>query len=753
MTDDHIRVRGAREHNLKGIDVAVPKGALTVVTGVSGSGKSSLVFDTIAAESQRQLGETFTAFARHRLPRYARPDADAIEDLPAAIVVGQKRLGGNARSTVGTATEVYALMRLLWSRAGRPPAGESTAFSFNDPQGMCPRCSGLGTVRTIDLERLVDRRLSLNEGAIRFPTFHVGGWMWRTFAESGHFDPGKPLSDYTPEEWRRFLRGAPDRRRGGSGPSANYEGLLTRFERIWLPKDPESLRGPTREAFEEVVREGTCPACRGARLSEAALSSRIGGRTIAECAAMEIADLLEVVRTIDAPGAEPVVAGLVAHLERLAGIGLGYLSVDRPTTTLSGGESQRVTMVRHLGSSLTGMAYILDEPSAGLHPHDVADLVALLRTLRDKGNTVIVVEHDPDVIRAADHVIDLGPGPGDAGGQILYEGDVAGLAASGTITGDHLDRPTTLKERLRRPAGAIEIREATRHNLQNIDVDIPLGVLTVVTGVAGSGKSTLVHGYVPRLRPDAVVVGQDAVHASRRSTPATYTGVLDPIRDLFAAENGVSPSLFSPNADGGCPRCGGLGAIYTDLAFLEPMVSVCETCDGRRFTDEALRYRFRGRTIGEVFQASAQDLVDVFPEQRVRRVLEHLVDVGLGYLPLGQPLTTLSGGERQRLRLSRELDRPDRVYVFDEPTTGLHMADVADLLALLNRLVDRGGTAVVIEHDVAVMAQADWIIDLGPGPGRHGGRLLFSGTPADLLRTGDSPTAHHLREAVNRPTR
>ncbi|GAB3973544.1 excinuclease ABC subunit UvrA [Actinoallomurus acanthiterrae] len=770
MTDDHIRVAGAREHNLKGVDVAVPKGRLTVVTGVSGSGKSSLVFDTIAAESQRQLGETFTAFARHRLPRYGRPDADAIENLPAAIVVDQKRLGGNTRSTVGTATEIYALMRLLWSRAGRPFVGESTVFSFNDPQGMCPECAGLGTVRAVDVDRLLDRRLSLNDGAIRFPTFHVGGWMWRTFAESGHFDLDRPLADYTPEEWQVFLRGAPAaappdgettaapldggttaaRRRAGSGPAANYEGLLTRFERIWLPKDVESLRGATREAFEKVVREDVCPACRGARLSETALSCRIDGRTIAECAALEVAELLEVIREVDAPAAQPVVAALVAHLERLVRIGLGYLTVDRPTATLSGGESQRVKLVRHLGSSLTGMAYIFDEPSVGLHPRDVADLLALLRTLRDNGNTVIVVEHDPDVIRAADHVIDLGPGPGRDGGQVLYEGDVAGLAHSGTVTGDHLDRPIRFKTRLRRPAGAVQIRGATRHNLRNVDVDVPLGVLTVVTGVAGSGKSTLVHGYLPHLRPDVVLVGQDAVHASRRSTPATYTGILDPIRGLFAAANGVSASLFSPNAEGGCPRCGGLGVIYTDLAFLEPMVSVCEVCDGRRFTDEALRHRYRGRTIGDVFALSAREAVELFSERRVRRVLEHLVDVGLGYLSLGQPLTTLSGGERQRLRLARELDRPDRVYVFDEPTSGLHMADVAELLALLNRIVDRGGTVVVIEHDLAVMAQADWVIDLGPGPGRHGGRVLFAGAPADLLRTAGSVTAHHLRRAIER---
>ncbi|HZG03677.1 MAG TPA: excinuclease ABC subunit UvrA [Streptomyces sp.] len=756
MAQDHIRVTGAREHNLKGVTVAIPKRRLTVVTGVSGSGKSSLVFDTIAAESQRQLNETFTSFVRNRLPRYGQPDADSIENLSAAIVVDQRRLGGGARSTVGTVTDIYSLMRLLWSRAGRPFVGYSNAFSFNDPQGMCPRCAGLGTVRGIDLDELLDRRLSLNEGAIRFPTFHVGGWMWRTYADSGLFDNDKPLADYTPEEWEAFLHGADATVRlpsqGGPVP-AKYEGLLERFTRIWLPKDAESLRGRTREAFERVVTEETCPKCDGARLSPEALSCRLGGRTIAECAALEAGELAEFLRGLEVSDSAPVVASLLAQVERLVAIGLGYLTMDRPTSTLSGGESQRVKMVRHLGSSLTDMTYVLDEPSVGLHPADVAQLVGMLRDLRDKGNTVVVVEHDPDVIAAADHVVDMGPGAGQNGGEVVYQGDVAGLAAAGTPTGVHLGSRPRLKDAPRTPRGFAEIRGATRNNLRGVDADIPLGVLTVVTGVAGSGKSTLVHGFLPRVCPDAVLVDQSPIRASRRSSPATYTGILDPIRALFAAENGVSASLFSPNSEGACGRCDGLGVVYTDLAFLDPMVSLCEECRGRRFTDEVLRYRCRGLSIGDVFELSAREAVEVFPEPRIGGVLRRLVDVGLDYLSLGQPLNTLSGGERQRLRLADELDRHDRTYVFDEPTTGLHPSDTAGLLALFDRLVEAGGTVVVIEHNLEVMARADWIVDLGPGPGRRGGRVVFQGPPGELLRTPDavSVTARHLRRAVGAP--
>ncbi|GAA2446593.1 excinuclease ABC subunit UvrA [Streptomyces macrosporus] len=756
MAQDHIRVTGAREHNLRGVTVEIPKRRLTVVTGVSGSGKSSLVFDTVAAESQRQLNETFTSFVRNRLPRYGRPDVDSIENLSAAIVVDQRRLSGGARSTVGTITDIHALMRLLWSRAGRPAVGPSNALSFNDPQGMCPGCSGLGTVRGVDLDELLDRRLSLNEGAIRFPTFHVGGWMWRTYADSGLFDNDKPLADYTPEEWHALLHGADATVRltgqGGTVPT-KYEGLLERFTRIWLPKDAASLKGRTREAFERVVTERVCPTCDGARLSPRALSCRLGGRTIAECAAMEAEELAEFLRGLEVSDGAPVVASLLAQVERLVAIGLGYLTLDRPTSTLSGGESQRVRMVRHLGSALTDMTYILDEPSVGLHPADVDRLVDMLRELRDKGNTVVVVEHDPDVIAAADHVVDMGPGAGEDGGEVVHQGDVAGLAASGTLTGRCLGNRLRLGAAPREPKGFAEIRGAVRNNLRGVDADFPHGVLTVVTGVAGSGKSTLVHGFLPGVCPDAVLVDQSPIRASRRSSPATYTGVLDPIRALFAAENGVSASLFSPNSEGACGRCDGLGTIYTDLAFMDPMVSLCEECRGRRFTDEALRYRCRGLAIADVFELSAREAVEVFPEPRVGGVLRRLVDVGLGYLPLGQPLNTLSGGERQRLRLADALDRPDRTYVFDEPTTGLHPSDVAGLLALFDRLVEAGGTVVVIEHNLEVIARADWIVDLGPGPGRHGGRVIFQGTPEELLRVPDavSATARHLRRAVGRP--
>ncbi|HEX3733321.1 MAG TPA: excinuclease ABC subunit UvrA [Mycobacteriales bacterium] len=745
MTHDHvnshINVVGAREHNLKDVSLRIPKRQITVVTGVSGSGKSSLVFDTIAAESGRQLSETFTTFVRNRLPRYGQPDVDTLENLSAAIVIDQKRLGGNARSTVGTVTDIYSLMRLLWSRVGTPFVGYSNAFSFNDPQGMCLHCTGLGTVRSLDVDQLVNKTRSLSEGAIRFPTFHVGGWTWRTYANSGLFDVDLPLRGYPPDLLHTLLRApAPDS--DGDPP----EGIVTRFERIWLGKDASSLRGRSREAFGRVVTQERCPRCAGTRLSEAALSCRIGGRNIADCVTLEADELLEFVRTIADPTGAPIIATLTARLEQLVSIGLGYLSLARSTSTLSGGESQRVKTVRQLGSSLTDMTYIFDEPSVGLHPHDVSQLTTLLRGLRDKGNTILVVEHDPDVIAIADHIVDLGPGAGEAGGRLLYQGDLEGLARSGTSTGEQLRHRPSVNETPRPWTSAVEIRGADQHNLRDVDADIPVGVLTVVTGVAGSGKSSLIHGNLPAARPDAVTIDQGALHASRRSNPASYTGILDSIRAVFAAENSVSPSLFSPNSSGACPRCAGLGVIYTDLAFLDPVVSVCEECRGRRFTDEVLGYRYRGLDISEVFGLSISNAVDVFDEPATTRRLRRLVEVGLGYLPLGQPLTTLSGGERQRLKLADELDRPGRVYIFDEPTTGLHPSDVVTLLRLLHRLVDGGGTVVVIEHNLDMIAQADWVIDLGPGPGRYGGRLLFSGTPRDLLNEKDSPTAHYLRK-------
>jgi excinuclease UvrABC ATPase subunit len=725
---EHLTVRGAREHNLRDVTVSIPKRQLTVVTGVSGSGKSSLVFDTIAAESQRQLNETFPAYVRNRLPHYGQPKVDSFENLSAAIVVDQKQLGGTSRSTVGTATDIQPLLRLLWSRAGQPFVGYSNAFSFNDPEGMCPRCEGIGRVRTIDLSQLVDERLSLNNGAITFPTFHVGGWTWRTFAESGHFDTDKPIADFDDNERKALLYGVPDK----------LEGVVTRFERIWLPKDVENLKGNTREAFERVVTQGRCPLCEGARLSQKTLSCLVNGRDIAECSAMEVETLVDVVRAVDSRGSAPVVASVVAHLERLVDIGLGYLTLDRPTSTLSGGESQRVKMVRNLGNSLIDLMYIFDEPTVGLHPHDVGQLTSLLHGLRDKGNTVLVVEHDPDVIAAADHVIDIGPGAGQNGGEIVFAGPPSEL--DNTATGRQLHRRRQLKTDVREPTGTIEIRGADRHNLRDVDVDIPTGVMTVVTGVAGSGKSSLIRGYLT----DAIIVDQAAIRGSRRSNLATYTGILDSIRSLFAAENGVSAGLFSSNSEGGCPTCHGLGVVYTDLTFMDTVASVCEQCNGRRFTPEALKHKLRGLSIADVFDLSVRDADKIFPEPAIKRVLDRLTEVGLPYLSLGQTLNTLSGGERQRLKLADELDRTGQVYVFDEPTTGLHMSDVANLLALLDRLVSGGSTVIVIEHNLDVITQADWIIDLGPGPGHHGGNIVFEGTPTDLLKSTTSVTAPHL---------
>ncbi|GAA1318298.1 ATP-binding cassette domain-containing protein [Actinocatenispora thailandica] len=741
MHTERIRIVGAREHNLTGIDVDIPKRRLTAVTGVSGSGKSSLVFDTLAAEAQRQLNETYTSFVRNRLPRYGAPDVDAMHRLGATIVVDQRRLGGNARSTVGTVTEAASLLRLLYSRAARPGIGDSSAFSFNEPAGWCPECTGLGTVRSVDIGALLDTGRSLDDGAIRFPTFQAGGWMWRSLAESGHFDTGKPLRDYTEAEWQLLLRGDT----GTAGrPHGRYEGLLTRFERIWLGKDVASLTGGTRAAFERVVTQRRCPACDGARLSAAARGARLNGHTLPECTAMEIAELVPVVTAVTDPTVAPVVAALRAQLDRLVSIGLGYLTLDRPTGTLSGGESQRVKMVKHLGSSLTDLTYVFDEPSAGLHPRDLHQVIDLLTSLRDKGNTVIVVEHDPALVAAADHVLELGPGAGAAGGRLTHAGPLAGLD---TDTGRRLRRPPVVRTCPRPATGAISIRGAHQHNLRDVDVAVPTGVLTAVTGVAGSGKSSLVCTGLVAACPAAVLVDQAAVHVSRRSCPATYLGLLDPIRALFAAANGVSPALFSPNAEGGCRHCGGLGLIYTDLAFLDPMVTVCEHCGGERFGPEALRYRLAGHTIGALLRMSAVQAVEVFGQPRIRPVLERLVEVGLGYLPLGQPSTTLSGGERQRLKLAAELRHPGRVYLFDEPTTGLHPADTDGLLAIFDRLVARGHTVVVVEHDLDVVAHADHVIDLGPGAGRQGGRVVFTGPPADLA-AADTATGRALAAAL-----
>ncbi|SCL45401.1 excinuclease ABC, A subunit [Micromonospora citrea] len=745
---DMIEVRGARENNLAGVSVDIPKRRLTVFTGVSGSGKSSLVFGTIAAESQRMINETYSAFLQSFMPNLSRPDVDSLRNLSAAIVVDQERMGANSRSTVGTATDAYAMLRIVFSRLGTPQVGGAGAFSFNLAEGMCPNCEGLGRVSDLDVDEMVDVERSLNDGAITVPNFAVDSWYWQTIVNSGLFDPDVKLQDFTPQQWEDFLHKPATKIKVGSN-NWTYEGLAVKVRRLYLAKDRESMQPHIRAFVDRAVTFATCTACEGTRLNAAALSSRIAGRNIAECSAMQISDLAEFVRGIDDPSVAPLVGNLRDLLDSLVEIGLGYLSLDRESATLSGGEAQRVKMVRHLGSSLSDVTYVFDEPTVGLHPHDIARMNDLLLRLRDKGNTVLVVEHKPETIAIADHVVDLGPGAGTAGGRICYTGDVAGLRRSDTLTGRHLDHRARLREHVRRPSGHLPIRRADLHNLRDVDVDIPLGVLTVVTGVAGSGKSSLIHGSLRR-RDGVVVVDQSPIRGSRRSNPATYTGLLDPIRTAFAKANGVKAALFSANSEGACPTCKGIGLVYTDLAMMAGVASVCERCEGRRFTDEVLTYRLRGKNISEVLAMSATEARDFFPTGPARVILDRMVDVGLSYLTLGQPLNTLSGGERQRLKLAIRMADSGSTYVLDEPTTGLHLADVDQLLALLDRLVDAGNTVVVIEHHQAVMAHADWLIDLGPGAGHDGGRIVFTGTPADLVAHGDTLTARHLREYVAR---
>jgi excinuclease UvrABC ATPase subunit len=770
---DMIQVRGARENNLADISVDIPKRRLTVFTGVSGSGKSSLVFGTIAAESQRLINETYTAFIQSFMPSLARPDVDALHNLSAAIIVDQERMGANARSTVGTATDAYTMLRIIFSRLGRPHVGPSSAFSFNMPAGrasgavelergdgapisrevtlsggMCPECEGLGRVSAIDVDELVDRERSLNKGAITIPGYKADGWMVRIFIESGFLDPDKPIRDYTKTELHDFLHHAPTKVKV-NGINLTYEGLIPRVQKSFLSKDREAMQPHIRAFVDRAVTFQTCPACGGTRLNPTALSSRIKGRNIAECAAMQVSDLAAFVRDLKDPSVGPLVATLRDTLDSLVEVGLGYLSLDRESGTLSGGEAQRVKMVRHLGSALTDVTYVFDEPTVGLHPHDVQRMNDLLLRLRDKGNTVLVVEHEPEVMEVADHVVDLGPGAGAAGGAVCYTGDVAGLRRSGTLTGEHLGHRTPLRERVRQPTGRLAITGATLHNLRNVSVDIPLGVLTVVTGVAGSGKSSLVHGSLDG-REGVTIVDQAAIRGSRRSNPATYTGLLDPIRSAFAKANGVKAALFSANSEGACPNCNGIGLVYTDLAMMAGVATVCEVCEGRRYTPEVLTYKLDGKDIAEVLAMSVTEAGDFLPARAARVILDRLVDVGLGYLGLGQPLTTLSGGERQRLKLAIHMAEPAATYVLDEPTTGLHLADVDQLLALLDRLVDDGNTVVVIEHHQAVMAHADWLIDLGPGAGHDGGRVVFFGTPADLVASSDSLTARHLRAYLER---
>ncbi|WP_052423370.1 ATP-binding cassette domain-containing protein [Nonomuraea candida] len=745
----HIQVRGARENNLKGVSLDIPKRRLTVFTGVSGSGKSSLVFDTIAAESRRLIDETYTAFIQTFMPSLARPDVDALHNLSAAIIVDQERMSANARSTVGTATDAHTMLRIVFSRIAEPRVGSASAFSFNMAEGMCPECEGLGKTSEIDIDALVDRELSLKEGAIKAPGYAVDSWPWQIVVGSGLFDPDVKLKDFTEQQWHDLLHKPVTKIKYGTG-NFTYEGLALKVRRSYLGKDREAMQPAARAFADRAIRLADCPACGGSRLNEAARAAKIQGMSIADCSAMQIDDLADFVRGIDNPSVGPVLDGLRSTLDSLVEIGLGYLSLDRESSTLSGGEAQRVKMVRHLNSSLTDVTYVFDEPTAGLHPHDIQRMNRLLLALCDKGNTVLVVEHKPETIAIADHVVDLGPGAGTAGGQICYEGALSGLRRSGTLTGRYLDHRVRLREEVREPTGRLPIRNATLHNLRDVSVDIPLGVLTVVTGVAGSGKSSLIHGHVAG-REGVVVADQSPIRGSRRSNPATYTGVLDPIRAAFAKANGVKPGLFSANSEGACPACKGIGLIYTDLAMMAGVASVCEQCEGKRFTPEVLTYRLRGKNISEVLDMPISEARDFFPTGQAGTILDRLVSVGLGYLGLGQPLTTLSGGERQRLKLAINMAKSGTTYVLDEPTTGLHLADVDQLLSLLDRLVDDGNTVIVIEHHQAVMAHADWIIDLGPGAGHDGGQVVFSGTPGELVATGDSLTAIHLRDYVNRP--
>nr|WP_189207960.1 excinuclease ABC subunit UvrA [Couchioplanes caeruleus] len=745
----NIEIRGARQNNLKDVSLDIPKKKITVFTGVSGSGKSSLVFGTIAAESQRLVNETYTAFLQGLMPHYGQPDADSLRNLSAAIIVDQKRLGGNSRSTVGTVTDTYAMLRLLFARVGQPHIGPAHLFSFNDPEGMCSECEGLGRRSAIDMDELVDRDKSLNEGAIKFPTFAVDSWFWNLFAQSGFFDNDKKLRDYDETEWDRLINGTDAKiklKAAGGTLNSKYEGLIPKFKRLYLAKDAEQMAPHLRAAVQRVVTTEDCPLCGGTRLSQASLSCKIDGRSIADCAAMEVSELAAFVRSISEPTVAPMVASLASRLESLAHIGLGYLSLNRESSTLSGGESQRVKMVRHLGSSLTDITYVFDEPSVGLHPHDVHRLNDLLLQLRDKGNTVLVVEHKPKVIEIADHVVDMGPGAGRHGGEVVYQGDLEGLLSSDTLTGRHMYRHQELKRDVRQPTGTLKISHAKLHNLKDVSVRIPTGVMTVVTGVAGSGKSALIQGCLPKHHPEAIFIDQNLPRGSKRSNPATYTGMLDLIRKVFATGNKVSAALFSANSQGACPKCQGLGVIYTDLAFMDSMVSVCEACDGKRFKEEVLRYTVDGRNISEVLAMPVVEAKDFFRERALVERLTAMDEVGLGYITLGQPLDTLSGGERQRLKLATELGKTSQIYVLDEPTTGLHMNDVDNLIRLLDRLVDGGSTVITIEHNLDVISRADWIIDMGPGAGHDGGTVVFEGTPAELLSHESSVTSRYLAE-------
>jgi excinuclease UvrABC ATPase subunit len=779
VADSHdlIRVQGARVNNLKDVSVEIPKRRLTAFTGVSGSGKSSLVFGTIAAESQRMINETYSAFVQGFMPTLARPDVDVLEGLTTAIIVDQERMGVNSRSTVGTATDANAMLRIVFSRLGKPHIGSPNAFSFNTATvsgagsitiekgarttterrtfsragGMCPRCEGMGSVTDFDLTQLYDDTKSLNGGALTIPGYSMDGWFGRIFSGCGFFDPDKPIRKFTKKELHDLLHKEPTKIKV-DGINLTYEGVIPKIQKSMLSKDVDAMQPHIRAFVERVITFTTCADCGGTRLSEAARSSKINGINIADACAMQISDLADWVRCLDEPSVAPLLAKMQHTLDSFAEIGLGYLSLDRSSGTLSGGEAQRTKMIRHLGSSLTDVTYVFDEPTIGLHPHDIARMNKLLLQLRDKGNTVLVVEHKPETIAIADHVIDLGPGAGTAGGEVVFEGTTEGLRASGTVTGRHFDDRASLKEAVRTPAGKLAIRGATRHNLRDVDVDLPLGVLVVVTGVAGSGKSSLIHGSVSG-RDGVVSVDQTAIRGSRRSNPATYTDLLEPIRKAFAKANGVKAALFSANSEGACPTCNGAGVIYTDLAMMAGVATICEECEGKRFEASVLKYHLGGRDISEVLAMSVTEAEEFFGAGEAHTpaahaILDRLADVGLGYLSLGQPLTTLSGGERQRLKLATRMAEKGGVYVLDEPTTGLHLADVEQLLALLDRLVDSGKSVIVIEHHQAVMAHADWIVDLGPGAGHDGGRVVFEGSPADLVASRSTLTGEHLAAYV-----
>ncbi|MEU7071748.1 excinuclease ABC subunit UvrA [Streptomyces narbonensis] len=775
-THDTIRVLGARENNLKDVSVEIPKRRLTVFTGVSGSGKSSLVFDTIAAESQRMINETYSAFVQGFMPTLARPEVDVLEGLTTAIIVDQQRMGADPRSTVGTATDVNAMLRILFSRLGKPHIGPPSAYAFNVPSvrasgaitvekgdkkavkatfqrtgGMCTRCEGRGTVSDIDLGQLYDDTQSLNEGALTIPGYTAGGWNYRLYTESGLVDPDKPIRKYTKKELHDFLHHEPTRMKI-AGINMTYEGLVPRIQKSFLSKDKEGMQPHIRAFVDRAVTFTTCPECDGTRLSEGARASKIKKISIADACAMQINDLATWVRGLDEPSVAPLLKALGDTLDSFVEIGLGYLSLDRPAGTLSGGEAQRAKMIRHLGSSLTDVTYVFDEPTIGLHPHDIQRMNDLLLRLRDKGNTVLVVEHKPETIAIADHVVDLGPGAGTGGGTVCFEGTVEALRAGDTITGRHFDDRSSVKDAVRTPTGTLEIRGASAHNLRDVDVDIPLGVLAVVTGVAGSGKSSLVHGSIPA-GEEVVSVDQSPIRGSRRSNPATYTGLLEPIRKAFAKANGVKPALFSANSEGACPTCNGAGVIYTDLGMMAGVATTCEDCEGKRFQASVLEYHLGGKDISEVLAMSVTEAEEFFAEGEARtpaahKILDRLADVGLGYLSLGQPLTTLSGGERQRLKLATHMGDKGGIYVLDEPTTGLHLADVEQLLGLLDRLVDSGKSVIVVEHHQAVMAHADWIIDLGPGAGHDGGTIVFEGTPAKLVADRSTLTGEHLAAYV-----